>query len=147
MMRELDIYENLKSGYYCIDNHLSLPCKEDYKVYYVYKSGKCLASGAKKDILYIQNTQYTSSIDLAQNGFTTNSELDEVLYKSDTDTYRNKKASLQKEFTDDAIYRAGLTDHPRAYKAFDFAWDIGHGSGYLEVLNYLFDIANVLIGD
>jgi hypothetical protein len=48
------------------------------------------------------------------------------------------------DFFAEAIEAVGLTGHPKASKAFSLAYDYGHSSGYLSVLNYLDEIANLL---
>ena len=47
-------------------------------------------------------------------------------------------------FKADALEAVGLTGHPKADKAYAFAWELGHASGYSEVFSYLQDIADVL---
>ena len=68
------------------------------------------------------------------------------------DAYIGQKKVWQKEeqrlydlFRVDALEEARLTEHPRADKAFDFAWSEGHSSGFSKVFNYLLRIAEVLV--
>lgn len=48
------------------------------------------------------------------------------------------------EFKRLAISYVGLQNHPKADKVFAKAWDEGHSSGYMEVLNYLEDLADLV---
>jgi hypothetical protein len=38
----------------------------------------------------------------------------------------------------------GLTDHPKLDRLFEFAWNMGHASGLLEVAGYFEDLAELL---
>jgi len=49
-------------------------------------------------------------------------------------------------FKKEALEECGLTDHPRADKAYSYAWEEGHHAGNSEVMSHLENIADVLIG-
>lgn len=51
---------------------------------------------------------------------------------------------LNEEFKRDALEEVGLTDHPKAEKAWSFAWEEGRSAGRSEVFGYLDRIAEVL---
>lgn len=50
------------------------------------------------------------------------------------------------KFYDDAIDDVGLKEHPKASKAYEFAYDRGHSSGHGDVYSYLVEIAELLLG-
>jgi len=57
---------------------------------------------------------------------------------------RKTRGRLEDQFKADALAAVGLTGHPKADKAYSYAWTLGHASGYSEVFSYLQDIAEVL---
>jgi hypothetical protein len=59
--------------------------------------------------------------------------------------YQAEESRLCKLFHDDALAEAGLTGHPKAEKAFELAWSLGHAYGYSEVMGYLYQIAEVVL--
>jgi len=58
--------------------------------------------------------------------------------------YKDELARLDAEFKRDALKEVGLENHPKANKAFAFAWSLGHASGFSEVFSYLEEIAEIL---
>lgn len=58
--------------------------------------------------------------------------------------YNKESARLYTEFRKDALEHVGLTDHPKADKAFALAYSNGHAQGYSEVLNLLEDYAELV---
>lgn len=59
--------------------------------------------------------------------------------------YDREEVRIYNLFKADALEEVGLTGHPRAEKAFSYAWSQGHAHGYSEVFGHLQDIAEVLI--
>jgi hypothetical protein len=64
--------------------------------------------------------------------------------KAEYDKYANWK---QQEFRLDAIEEVGLTGHPLAERAYDYAWDEGHYAGVSEVFSKLTRVAEMILGD
>lgn len=60
------------------------------------------------------------------------------------EAYMKDQARLEAMFRTDALEAVGLTTHPKADKAFAYAWEHGHASGYSEVFIHLQDIAELL---
>jgi hypothetical protein len=56
--------------------------------------------------------------------------------------YYNDKSHMQ--FKNDALEHVGLTNHPKAEKAFALAWEHGHADGYESVLNWLKEITDLV---
>lgn len=70
-----------------------------------------------------------------------------VLRKNDpvaNEAYNNDSVRLELQFKADALEECGLKGHPKAEKAYSFAWSCGHAAGYSEVMSYLYEIAEVL---
>jgi hypothetical protein len=59
--------------------------------------------------------------------------------------YQEEAARLFAAFYEDALKEVGLTDHPKAAKAFNLAYQQGHANGFNEIFLHLCDIANVLL--
>lgn len=55
--------------------------------------------------------------------------------------YRIEEANMRDKFQTDAIEETGLAGIAGAEKVFIMAWEMGHGSGYSEVLNHLYDLS------
>lgn len=67
------------------------------------------------------------------------------LYKQLAKEYNIEHGLLQEQFRLDAIEEVGLKGHPKADKAYSYAWQQGHHAGYSEVLSHLQDIAEVVL--
>ena len=61
--------------------------------------------------------------------------------RSDWEAEENR---LFKGFKADALAEVGLTNHPKADKAYGLAWENGHASGLSEVYNHLMRYAELL---
>lgn len=59
--------------------------------------------------------------------------------------YSEDSRRLEEEFKKDALQYVGLGDHPKAEKAYAMAWDYGHSAGHSEVMNYLVDLAELVL--
>lgn len=59
--------------------------------------------------------------------------------------YQEEKDRLLQEFKRDALEYCDIPeDHPKAQKMFDIAWDMGHSSGFHEVLHYMEELSDLL---
>lgn len=69
-------------------------------------------------------------------------------YRAAMKLYNEDNAKLLAEYKKDALAETGLTDHPRAEKAWDMAWDHAYSSGWEHnVLSELQDLADLLLDD
>jgi hypothetical protein len=68
-------------------------------------------------------------------------------YKTAKDAYDRESRRLMDEFKNDAISEVGLSGHTKAGRVYDFAWDQGHGSGLWSVMDWLEQIADLLLDD
>ena len=74
------------------------------------------------------------------------------LYKKELEKYNNEmqafydeEKALYEKFKLDALKNVGLLNHPKANKAFDFAWEHGHSSGHEEVYGWLVEAADLIL--
>lgn len=70
-----------------------------------------------------------------------------VDYKLSRQAWHEEERRLSEAFRLDALKDVGLAEHPKAEKAYNFAYSLGHSSGYSEILFYLNEIAQVLLDD
>lgn len=59
-----------------------------------------------------------------------------VEYKRAKTAYNQEVSSLEQEFRNDLEAYYDMTNHPKADRLYNKAWDMGHASGLLEVANY-----------
>lgn len=59
--------------------------------------------------------------------------------------YLRSRDEGEASFKRDALEAVGLKDHPKAEKAWELAWDMGHSSGFHEVLVTLNDLAKLVL--
>lgn len=71
--------------------------------------------------------------------------LEEYSAKLESQEWRKKQNKLAEQFKQDALAEVGLAGHPKADKAYAFAWEHGHASGLTEVFYWLEEIADLLI--
>lgn len=58
--------------------------------------------------------------------------------------YIEEDARVLTKFRADVLADLGLTNHPKANKLYDLAWERGHSSGYYEVYGNALDLATLL---
>lgn len=61
------------------------------------------------------------------------------------DAWAAEERRLAVLFKTDALADVGLTAHPKADKAFGFAWEHGHANGLSEVHYWLQEMADLLL--
>jgi hypothetical protein len=66
-----------------------------------------------------------------------------AVYKVGLEGYRIEERRLMALFKKDALEDCGLTNHPKAVKAWDFAWSHGHASGLHNVHFWLSEVAEL----
>lgn len=65
-------------------------------------------------------------------------------FQKKTDAYRDERLIRRFHFKEDLLDDNGLTDHPKADKAFDIAWDRAHGGSLHDVREYFEEITPLL---
>lgn len=58
--------------------------------------------------------------------------------------YKKEDSRLYWQFKNDLLKELGITDHPKAQRLFDIAWDKGHSMGYSEVYSEAEELADLL---
>jgi len=72
-------------------------------------------------------------------------EIEEKKYEKLRSAYNKHGSELNQKFREDALEDVGLTGHPKADKAFAFAYEHGHSSGISEVYGWLVDVAELIL--
>jgi hypothetical protein len=65
-------------------------------------------------------------------------------YKKHMDVYAKYKHSLFQQFKTDTLGYCGLTDHPKADRAFEMAWDGCKDSGMVQIVEYLGELSELM---
>lgn len=63
-----------------------------------------------------------------------------ITYRREVEEAKSVKRSLEEELRLFLIELSGWQGHPKADKAWSYAWQKGHSSGYYEVYNVLCDL-------
>ena len=79
-------------------------------------------------------------------GKETNFDLKLKNYNDLLTKYKEDERRRTQEFTEDSLEEVGLAKHEAKDRAFNFAWEKGHSSGMSEVLHYLEEISDVILG-
>ena len=105
---------------------VSIPKQDDYTTIYYYKQG--LMVGMKRQF----ETDYEPPKNCVEEKV-----LDENSYNAHMKHYQEENLRLQNEFRRDLIKKYNMSNHPKANKLFDKAWDMGCSNG-LEEVEYCF---------
>lgn len=127
-MKPFDYYSKPQTSY---------PNKLDYITYYVYDKGEVLWTGPswEKDKGELKE-KYPNAV--------IQEVLDNDEYNNDKSKYNLEVARLHDEFVNDLFEEFGVGDNAKRHKAFDYAWERGHSSGYSEVYNEFSDIVEFI---
>jgi hypothetical protein len=69
--------------------------------------------------------------------------LDEVSYNAHLNHYYEEQDKLKNQFREDLIAEYHMTNHPKANKIFDKAWELGYSKGHEEVEYYFQDFVEL----
>ena len=105
---------------------VSIPKQDDYTTIYYYKQGVMV--GMKR--------QFEDDFQPPKN-CVEEKVLDESSYNAHMKHYQEENLRLQNEFRRDLIKKYNMSNHPKANKLFDKAWDMGCSNG-LEEVEYCF---------
>lgn len=123
----------MKDYSYYQTNSVSIPQKEDYTTTYYYKKGVMV--GMKK--------QFDEDFSPPK-GCVEEKVLDQISYDAHLKHYREENLRLQNEFRRDLIAKYNMTDHPKADKLFNKAWDYGCSLGYSSTEDYFIDLIDLM---
>jgi len=106
---------------------VSIPKQDDYTTIYYYKQGVMVGMkvGKIEDDFQPPKNCVEEKV------------LDENSYNAHMKHYQEENLRLQNEFRRDLIKKYDMSNHPKANKLFDKAWDMGC-SGGLEEVEYCF---------
>lgn len=65
-------------------------------------------------------------------------------YRIAKEAYREDQNLKEEQFRQDALEECGLLNHPKALKAYSFAWEHGHSAGLYEIFYWLTEIADLV---
>jgi hypothetical protein len=123
----------MKPFSYYEQNSVSVPTKEKYMTIYYYRKGVMVGMKVGK-----LDDDFEPPI-----GCVEEKVLDEVSYLAHLKLYQETNKKLQEEFRDDLIEKYQMTNHPKAIKLFNKAWDMGCSGGLQEVEYYFQDLVEL----
>lgn len=115
---------------------VSIPKKDDYMTIYYYKKG----------VMVAMKRQFDDDFKAPKN-CVEEKVLDEVSYNAHLKHYIEVQDRLKNEFREDLIAEYGMSNHPKANKIFDKAWELGHSKGYDHVEYYFQDFVDLFQDD
>jgi hypothetical protein len=115
---------------------VSIPKQDDYMTIYYYQKGVMV--GMKR--------QFEEDFEPPKR-CVEEKVLDEVSYNAHMNHYYEEQEKLKNEFREDLIAEYHMTNHPKANKIFDKAWELGHSKGHEEVEYYFQDLTELFQGD
>lgn len=125
----------MKDISYYSTNTLPYPNPDHFKVVYVYQHGKTVAQ-VPGDKWNDVKGKYV--------GMVTEIVRDDDALKKARAEYGAETSRLTAEFRADLFEDNGVTDNPKAAKAYSLAWDYGHASGLGEVKQYFEDLVDLI---
>jgi hypothetical protein len=118
---------------YYRETTVSIPRQDDYMTIYYYRKGVMV--GMKR--------QFDQDFEPPKN-CVEEKVLDEISYNAHMKHYHKERQRLENEFRKDMIAKYELTNHPKADKLFNKAWDMGCSGGLEEVEYYFMDLVELL---
>lgn len=115
---------------------VSMPKKDDYMTIYYYRKGVMV--GMKR--------QFDDDFKAPKN-CVEEKVLDEVSYNAHLKHYYEEQDKLKNEFREDLIAEYGMSNHLKANKIFDKAWELGHSKGLEQVEYYFQDFVDLFQDD
>jgi hypothetical protein len=123
----------MKPHSYYRETTVSIPRQDDYMTIYYYRKGVMV--GMKRQF----ETDYEPPKNCVEEKV-----LDEISYNAHMKHYHKERQRLENEFRKDMIAKYELTNHPKADKLFNKAWDMGCSGGLEEVEYYFMDLVELL---
>jgi hypothetical protein len=115
---------------------VSIPKQDDYMTIYYYQKGVMV--GMKR--------QFEEDFEPPKR-CVEEKVLDEVSYNAHLNHYYEEQDKLKNQFREDLIAEYHMTNHPKANKIFDKAWELGHSKGHEEVEYYFQDLTELFQRD
>jgi hypothetical protein len=116
---------------------VSIPKQDDYMTIYYYRKGVMVGMkvGPQEEDFQPPKRCVEEKV------------LDEVSYNAHLNHYYEEQEKLKNQFREDLIAEYHMTNHPKANKIFDKAWELGHSKGHEEVEYYFQDLTELFQGD
>jgi hypothetical protein len=116
---------------------VSIPKQDDYMTIYYYRKGVMVGMkvGPQEEDFEPPKRCVEEKV------------LDEVSYNAHLNHYYEEQDKLKNQFREDLIAEYHMTNHPKANKIFDKAWELGHSKGHEEVEYYFQDLTELFQGD
>jgi hypothetical protein len=116
---------------------VSIPKQDDYMTIYYYRKGVMVGMkvGPQEEDFEPPKRCVEEKV------------LDEVSYNAHLNHYYEEQDKLKNQFREDLIAEYHMTNHPKANKIFDKAWELGHSKGHEEVEYYFQDLTELFRGD
>jgi hypothetical protein len=115
---------------------VSIPKQDDYMTIYYYRKGVMVGMKRQFDEDFQPPKRCVEE-----------KVLDEVSYNAHLNHYYEEQEKLKNQFREDLIAEYHMTNHPKANKIFDKAWELGHSKGHEEVEYYFQDLTELFQGD
>ena len=133
----------MKNINYYKDVGVPYPRKADFSTKFWYRGGKCIAQQvAGRAVEFMLFREPLENL----KGCVVETITDEAAYRAAQLKYNTTERAKYEEFKRDLFELHGVTDHPKAERCFQLAWEDGHHAGYDEVV-ILFDKLVDLIKD
>jgi hypothetical protein len=115
---------------------VSIPKQDDYMTIYYYQKGVMVGMKRQFDEDFQPPKRCVEE-----------KVLDEVSYNAHLNHYYEEQEKLKNQFREDLIAEYHMTNHPKANKIFDKAWELGHSKGHEEVEYYFQDLTELFRED
>ncbi len=113
---------------------MEFPKKEEFTRIYGYAYGKLIWEKDAKDV----TEEDRSKVNTTEKAFFKSS------YNKKVKEHRKKEQDLRREFEKDLYEEYGVVTNPRKEKAFEYAWNEGHGYGFREVEGVFSDLVDII---
>ena len=127
-------------------NTLPYPWKESFTTTYYYKAGKVIAIKKDGNLLTPDNKLVTDDTAkaLLLRRAAAEKVVDEQAHCAAINAYQAENARLIEKFKRDLFEELGISDHPKREKLYSLAWELGHSTGFSEVVSYAEQLSELL---
>lgn len=115
---------------------LSYPSKDDFGTVYVYRGGRTVYQGPL--------STWSEHKEQYAVGFTIEKEYDRDAWLNARAVYNTEGARLAEEFKRDLFEDNGVTDNPKAEKAYTIAYNMAGSHGYSDIKDAFEDLVELI---
>jgi hypothetical protein len=131
----------MKPLQYYSTNTVPYPELKAYQTIFMYRNGKVVWQGPEAEF---SNSNPTVQEVISQGASVTEKVLDSEGYRSARASYLEEQQRLCTEFQADLFEEFGVSNHPKRFKAFDYAWQKGHSAGHSDVYSAFSEIVELI---